>query len=49
MGWLGYETIFFSQDLAGRGNGTVPSLSGLFFIAPLTALQAADPCSAMAR
>lgn len=48
-GMAGIWDNFFSQDLAGRGNGTVPSLSGLFFIAPLTALQAADPCSAMAR
>lgn len=45
MGWLAYETIF-SQNLAGRGNGTVFSHSGLFFIAPLTALQAADPRAA---
>lgn len=40
--WDGWDMRqFFSQDLAGRGNGTI--LSGLFFIAPLTALQAADP------
>lgn len=48
-GWLGYETFFFffSQDLAGDGNGTV--LSVLFLTAPLTALLAAEPRSAMAR
>lgn len=48
--WDGWDMRpFFSQDLAGRGNGTVLSLLGLFFIAPLAALQGTDPCPAMAR
>lgn len=40
---------FFPQDLAGRGNGTVLYLLGLFFVAPHAALQAAEPCSGSVR
>lgn len=39
--------FFFPQDLAGDENGTV--LSVLFLTAPLAALLAAEPRSAMAR
>lgn len=45
-GW-DMRQFFFSQDLAGDGNGTV--LSVLFLTAPLAALLAAEPRSAMAH
>lgn len=49
MGWLGYEAIFFPGFGWKREWHSSLSPSGLFLITPLTALQAADPCSATAQ